>query len=96
MSKRRLRTLPAAGATRRWLSHVGPGGRVVVPAELRGALGLKEGDAVVFEATGNQIAFKSHSDIVRAIQEKYSKRLRAPEHSVDAFLADRKALWGEE
>src|SRR5438477_10874292 len=81
---------------RRWVSRIGGGGRVVVPAQLRGALGLKTGDRVVFEATDDRVTFKPHVDVVRELQKKYGQCWRSPEFSTDAFLAERKAMWGEE
>jgi len=86
----------ASEPARRWFSRVGGGGRVVVPAELRADLGLKAGDKVVFEASQEGVKLRPHRDIVREIQKKYAQRWKSPEFSVDAFLAERKALWGEE
>lgn len=83
-------------SARRWVTRIGGGGRVVVPAELRGTLGLKQGDAVVFEATGRTITFKPHGEVVRSLQKKYGQRWRSAKFSADAFLAERKAAWGEE
>ncbi len=84
------------GKVRRWVSRIGGGGRVVVPAQLRGALGLKTGDRVVFEAIDDLVTFKPHVDVVRELQKKYGQRWKSPEFSTDAFLAERKAMWGEE
>ena len=84
------------GKVRRWISRIGGGGRVVVPAQLRGVLGLKAGDRVVFEATDDRVTFKPHVDVVRELQKKYGQRWKSPEFSTDAFLAERKAMWGEE
>jgi AbrB family looped-hinge helix DNA binding protein len=79
-----------------WISRLGGGGRVVVPAGLRRELGLKPGDAVVFEKVADQIVVKSHTDVVRALQRKYGSLWKSSEYSTDAFLAERKRLWGEE
>jgi hypothetical protein len=45
---------------------------------------------------GNRVTFRPHAEVVRSLQQKYAERWREPEFSVDAFLAERKALWGEE
>lgn len=86
-----------SGATaRRWVTRVGGGGRVVIPAELRAALGVKQGDAVVFESTGGDVTLRPQAEVIRSLQEKYKKRWKDPKFSVDGFLAGRKAIWGEE
>jgi AbrB family looped-hinge helix DNA binding protein len=82
--------------TRQWVVPVGGGGRVVIPAELRQALGVAAGDAVVFESNGTDVKMRSHGEVLRTMQEKYKQRWRKPEFSVDAFLAQRKAAWGED
>ncbi len=40
------------------------GGRVTIPAELREALGLREGDAVLFELDGNGLHIMRPEDVV--------------------------------
>lgn len=80
----------------RWVTRIGGGGRVVIPAHLRKKLGLKPGDKVVFEQADDQVTFKPHMEVVRELQKKYAQRWKSPKFSVDAFLAERKASWGEE
>jgi AbrB family looped-hinge helix DNA binding protein len=95
MEPRKSKNRPAQ-APRRWLSRIGGGGRVVVPAALRQELGLKPGDAVVFESAEGTVALKPQIEVIRALQEKYGKVWQAPEFSSDSFLAERKSMWGEE
>lgn len=83
-------------AARRWVTRVGGGGRVVIPAGLRSTLGLKQGDTVVFESMGPDVVLKPQTEVIRTLQDKYKKRWRDPKFSVDAFLSRRKAMWGEE
>lgn len=82
--------------TRRWVTRIGGGGRVVVPAHLRKKLGLKAGDMVVFEAANDHVTLKPQTEVIRGLQKKYAQRWKSPEFSVDSFLAGRKASWGEE
>lgn len=80
---------------KRWQTHIGEGGRVVLPAELRNALGLQQGDAVVIEAERGRAILRPHVETVRAIQEKYRTRWKSKSMSSEAFLAERRAMWGE-
>ena len=72
-----------------------PGGKVVIPAELRRDLGLKPGDTVVIEREGDALVLKSYLQVVREVQAEFRKMV-GEDYSVDQFLAERKADWGEE
>lgn len=71
------------------------GGKVVIPADLRRDLGLKPGDTVVFEREGDALVLKSYLQVVREVQAEFRKMV-GDDYSVDQFLAERKADWGEE
>ena len=71
------------------------GGKVVIPAELRRDLGLKPGDTVVIEREGDALVLKSYLQVVREVQAEFRKMV-GEDYSVDQFLAERKADWGEE
>jgi AbrB family looped-hinge helix DNA binding protein len=81
---------------RQWAARVGGGGRVVIPADLRQTLGVRAGDVVVFESNGEGVRLRPQAEMLRELQDKYRRRWRKPAFSVDAFLAQRKAEWGEE
>lgn len=80
---------------KRWQTRIGQGGRVVLPAELRTELGLRQGDAVVIEAERGRAILRPHAETVRAIQDKYRARWKGKTMSSEAFLAERRAMWGE-
>lgn len=68
------------------------GGRVVIPAEIRRSLGLKEGDDVLFELRdGEAIITTRQMRIARAQALFQSWVPREEGHSqVDAFIAERR------
>jgi AbrB family looped-hinge helix DNA binding protein len=71
------------------------GGKVVIPADLRRELGLKPGDTVVIERDGDALVLKSYLQVVREVQAEFRKMV-GDDYSVDQFLAERRADWGEE
>jgi AbrB family transcriptional regulator, stage V sporulation protein T len=71
------------------------GGKVVIPADLRRELGLKPGDTVVIERKGDALVLKSYLQVVREVQAEFRKMV-GDDYSVDQFLAERRADWGEE
>jgi len=70
---------------------VGPGGRVAIPASYRQILGLEEGEEVVLSLEGGTLHLESRAARLSRIQERVASRMKGPEFSVDAFLADRRA-----
>lgn len=71
------------------------GGKVVIPADLRRDLGLKPGDTMVIEREGDALVLKSYLQVVREMQAEF-RNMVGDDYSVDRFLAERKADWGEE
>ena len=69
------------------------GGKIVIPADLRRDLGLKDGDSVVLErsADGGSVSFR------REAPDEALLRLRGAlsGYTVSQFLQDRRADWGE-
>jgi AbrB family transcriptional regulator, stage V sporulation protein T len=66
------------------------GGKVVVPADLRRALGFKDGDSVVFEREGEAVSIKSYAQVVREVQAEFKAMIKEP-FTVDDFIANRRA-----
>lgn len=77
--------------------RVGPGGRIVIPAAFRDALGIAEGDTLILspEADGSVRLLTSRAALRRA-QEIFRKYVPEGSNVVDEFLAERRAMWGEE
>ena len=72
------------------------GGKIVIPAELRREFGIKEGDSLVLErgARGG-IVIKTYAQVVEEAQASF-RAMVGDDYSVDQFLAERRADWGEE
>ena len=51
-----------------WEGRVAAGGRVVLPADLRRALGVRVGDAVFFRRDGERMVIETHQESVRRAQ----------------------------
>ena len=67
------------------------GGKIVIPADLRRELGIKDGDSIVLEANADGIL------LCREDPDAALARLRRglSGYSVDQFLHERRVDWGE-
>ena len=66
------------------------GGKMVIPAELRRALGLADGDSVVVEREWETLRIKSYAQVVREVQQEFKAMIKEP-FTVDDFIAERRA-----
>lgn len=69
---------------------LGEGGRLVIPAAMREALGVKPGDDMALEVEDGELKVKSYSSVIRELQEEFSKLVPAGKGAVDDFLKARK------
>ncbi|MBT9289033.1 AbrB/MazE/SpoVT family DNA-binding domain-containing protein [Prosthecodimorpha staleyi] len=76
--------------------RVGPGGRVVVPAEVRKQLGIETGDLLLARIVDGDFVLTTVANATRRIQAIAAKYKRPGVGEVDEFLAQRRAMWGEE
>lgn len=67
------------------------GGKIVIPADLRRELGIKDGDSVVMERGPDGINLRREDPdaALSSLREAFKG------YSVDQFLRDRRADWGE-
>ena len=79
----------------RFSAKIGPGGRVVIPAEVRRALGVDEGDVLSGELKDGEINFVSFDSMIAEIQAEMQTLKRPGVDEIESFLADRRAMWGE-
>ena len=77
-------------AVRAW-TRMGEGGRLVVPAEMRQALGLKPGDKVLLELTGDELRVLSLHASIRRAQEIVRRYVPEGVSLVDELIAERRA-----
>ena len=74
-----------------WSSKVTSGGRVVLPAQARTALGLKNGDPVRIRLENGWLEIMPLSEIVRDIQARWRRYIPGDRSLVDELIADRRA-----
>ena len=75
---------------------LGPGGRVVIPVEVRAAMELKEGDTLLGEFDGESLKLTAFSHLVREIQKEMMAKVPRGTSVVDEFIAERRKMWGED
>jgi AbrB family looped-hinge helix DNA binding protein len=83
--------VPSAPALRQWPGRVTSGGRLVLPAELRAELGLRDGDAVSLRLEGQQIVVEPYAHVVKRIQDKWRRHIPPDRSLVDELIAERRA-----
>jgi AbrB family looped-hinge helix DNA binding protein len=66
------------------------GGRVVMPAEIRQALGLKEGDAVLWSLVDGEARVTSRAQRIRQAQALVRKHVPAGVSLADELIAERR------
>ena len=71
-------------------------GRVLIPLEMREAMALGEDGRVTARVEAGELRIVSPAAAVRRIQARMQKFKKPGESIVDQFLAERRALWGEE
>ena len=67
------------------------GGRVVIPAEIRHSMGLKEGDTVLWELRGGEAVLTTRLAQMREAQAMVRQYVAAGVSLVDELIADRRA-----
>lgn len=73
-------------------TKVGPGGRIVVPAAFRQALGLKMGERVVMELCDGEMHLYTMLEAARRAQESFGASFAKDGRSlVDELIAERRA-----
>jgi AbrB family looped-hinge helix DNA binding protein len=69
---------------------VSEGGRVVIPADIRQALGLKEGDAVLWELLDGEARITTRLQRIRQAQALVRKHVAPGESLADELIAERR------
>ncbi len=69
---------------------LGPGGRVVIPAAYRKAMGVKAEDEVVMRLDDGELRIVSREGAWRRAQERVAKYAKHGESWVDELIAERK------
>jgi AbrB family looped-hinge helix DNA binding protein len=71
-------------------AKIAAGGRIVIPAEYRNALGLKEGDSVVLCLDDNEIHLYSFAEAIRRAQDLIHPYIEPGRSLVDELIAERR------
>lgn len=69
---------------------LGEGGRLVIPAAMRDALGIKPGDDIALEVVDGELRVKSYRAVIAELQAEFGKLVPAGMNVVDDFLSERK------
>jgi AbrB family looped-hinge helix DNA binding protein len=67
--------------------ELGAGGRLVIPAKMRAALGMKIGDRLNVRLEGNELRIYTYKEGLRRVQTMVEKEMPGNGHEVDDFLA---------
>lgn len=71
-------------------TKLSPGGRVVIPAEIRRRLGLKEGDTLLIREVDGEIRITTKKHEWQRAQALVRQYIPAGCHLVDELIADRR------
>ena len=71
-------------------------GRLLIPVDMREAIGLGDDARVTARVEAGELRLVCPALAVRQIQARMRKYKKPGESIVDRFLADRRAMWGEE
>src|SRR4051812_42642680 len=87
----------AAESTEYERVKLGEAGRLVIPAAMREAMGVKPGDTMIAYVNSDGVLhLQSRRSMLARLQEEAKALKRPGESVVDEFLAERRAMWGEE
>jgi AbrB family looped-hinge helix DNA binding protein len=77
-------------------TKIAEGGRVVIPAEHRRALGLEIGDEVILRVEGGELRILTRTEAIKRAQEKVRRHVKGSRSLVDELSAERRAEAGRE
>lgn len=70
--------------------RVGPQGRVVIPAELRRALRLEQGEVLVGRVENDRLVLERRATILERLQARFADRVPPGMSLADELVADRR------
>ena len=72
-------------------TKLGPGGRIVIPAAQRKALGLREGDELLLRIQDDELRIVSQDRALRRLQEAVARHAKPGELLSERLIAERRA-----
>ena len=70
---------------------MGPQGRIVVPVEVRRALGLEQGDRLVVRVEDGRLVLETPAAILARIQQEFAEAVPPGTSMVDDLIEERRA-----
>ncbi len=71
-------------------TKIGEGGRIVIPAEYRQALGLQVGDEVILRLEGGELRIFTLNQAIKRAQELVSRSIPEERSLADELIAERR------
>lgn len=71
-------------------THIGKGGRIVIPAAMRKALELEPGDVVVLKLEDDGVRVLSRKQALRRVQDRIAERARPGVSVADELIRERR------
>jgi antitoxin PrlF len=71
-------------------TRITKGGRVVIPAEFRRALGLEEGDEVILRLVNSELRITGRSEAIRKAKAVVRKHVRGGKSLVQELIRERR------
>jgi antitoxin PrlF len=71
-------------------TKIGEGGRIVIPAEYRQALGLQVGDEVILRLEGRELRIFTLNQAIKRAQELVSRYIPQERSLADELIAERR------
>lgn len=72
-------------------TRVTSGGRIVLPAELRRALGVQEGDELLVRLEGQELRIYTPAEAIRQAQERLRRHIPEGRSLSDELIQERRA-----
>lgn len=71
------------------------GGKIVIPVDIRRELGIKDGDSVIIEREGvGAFSIRTRTQVAQHGRRRM-REIFGPDYTVEQFVAESRADWGE-
>ena len=70
------------------------GGKIVIPADIRRELGIRDGDSVTIEREGGGFSIRTRAQVLQHGRRRI-REIFGSDYTVDQFVSESRADWGE-